>query len=208
MKRKFNFTAIIISMMFFMSYQTQAFAEESIKLETMTVTATKSEKNIDGVSASVLIIGQKEIEKSGACDLKSVFEKTPGLTIQYGTFPAASSASKSSISIRGLGFFGTLFLINGRRLANELPSYDLDRIPASAIERIEIIKGPMSVLYGADAVGGVINIITKKPKKGLRASIDMKGGMNSSGEAENTNAGFDLRGKWNNLGYSLYANSS
>ncbi|MCK5232808.1 MAG: TonB-dependent receptor plug domain-containing protein, partial [Desulfobulbaceae bacterium] len=177
-------------------------------METITITATKSEKNIDGVSASVVVVGQKEIEMMGAYDLKGIFEKTPGLTIQYGTFPAASSASKSSISIRGLGFFGTLFLIDGRRLANELPSYDLDRIPASMIERIEIIKGPMSVLYGADAVGGVVNIITKKPKKGLHASIDVKGGMNSDGEAENVNAGFDIRGKWNNFGYVFYANAS
>ena len=136
-----------------------------VQMETITITATKSEKNIDGVSASVVVVGQKEIEMMGAYDLKGIFEKTPGLTIQYGTFPAASSTSKSSISIRGLGFFGTLFLIDGRRLANELPSYDLDRIPASMIERIEIIKGPMSVLYGADAVGGVVNIITKKPEK-------------------------------------------
>ena len=179
-----------------------------VQMETITITATKSEKNIDGVSASVVVVGQKEIEMMGAYDLKGIFEKTPGLTIQYGTFAQASSASKNSISIRGLGYFGTLFLIDGRRLANELPSYDLDRIPASMIERIEIIKGPMSVLYGADAVGGVINIITKKPKKGLHASIDVKGGMNSSGEAENANAGFDVRGKWNNFGYALYANAS
>ena len=112
-------------MMFVIGYKTLAAAEEAVQLETTTVTATKSKKAIDGVSASVVIVDQKEIEMMGACDLKGIFEKTPGLTIQYGTFPAASSASKSSVSIRGLGFFGTLFLIDGRRLANELPSFDL-----------------------------------------------------------------------------------
>ncbi|MDL1964381.1 MAG: TonB-dependent receptor plug domain-containing protein, partial [Deltaproteobacteria bacterium] len=181
---------------------------KSVEMETMTVTATKSEKNIDGVSASVVVVGQKQIEKMGAVHLKDIFEKTPGLTIQYGTFPAASSASKNSISIRGLGCFGTLFLIDGRRLANELPSYDLDRIPASMIERIEIIKGPMSVLYGADAVGGVINIITKKPKKGLHASVDVEGGINNEGEAEKGTASFNIRGKLNTFGYIFYGNVS
>ena len=181
---------------------------KSVEMETMTVTATKSEKNIDGVSASVVVVDQKQIEKMGAVHLKDIFEKTPGLTIQYGTFPAASSASKNSISIRGLGCFGTLFLIDGRRLANELPSYDLDRIPASMIERVEIIKGPMSVLYGADAVGGVINIITKKPKKGLHASIDVEGGINNEGEAEKGTASFNIRGKLNNFGYIFHGNVS
>ena len=179
-----------------------------VQMESITVTATKSEKDIDGVSASVVVIGQKQIEKMGAVHLKDIFEKTPGITIQYGTFPAASSASKNSISIRGLGCFGTLFLIDGRRLANELPSYDLDRIPASMIERIEIIKGPMSVLYGADAVGGVINIITKKPKKGLHASVDVEGGINNEGEAKKSTASFNIRGKSNNLGYIFYGNVS
>ena len=179
-----------------------------VEMETMTITATKSEKNIDGVSASVVIIGQKQIEKMGAVHLKDIFEKTPGLTLQYGTFPAASSASKNSISIRGLGYFGTLFLLDGRRLANELPSYDLDRLPASMIERIEIIKGPMSVLYGADAVGGVINIITKKPEKGLHVSLNVEGGINNNGEAGKDTAGFNIRGKSNNFGYIVYGNVS
>ena len=204
-------TRIFFAAIFMFVSSSTSFADSDskpVQMETITITATKSEKNIDGVSASVVVVGQKEIEMMGAYDLKGIFEKTPGLTIQYGTFPAASSTSKSSISIRGLGFFGTLFLIDGRRLANELPSYDLDRIPASMIERIEIIKGPMSVLYGADAVGGVVNIITKKPKKGLQADIDVKGGMNSDGDAENTSAGFNIRGKWNDFGYVLYTNVS
>ncbi|MEA1866781.1 MAG: TonB-dependent receptor [Thermodesulfobacteriota bacterium] len=211
MRSVYFLAGILFAVILILTLDSSGFAgndSEPVEMETMTITATKSEKAIDGVSASVVVIGEKEIETMGAFDLKNIFEKTPGLTIQYGTFPAASSASKSSISIRGLGFFGTLFLIDGRRLANELPSYDLDRLPASMIERIEIIKGPMSVLYGADAVGGVVNIITKKPKKGLQASIDVKAGMNSGGEAENANAGFDIRGKRNNFSYSFYANAS
>ena len=182
--------------------------EETMNMEAMTVTATKSEKNIDGVAASVDIITSREIESTGAANLKDVFEKTPGLSLQYGTFPAASSASKSSVSIRGLGGTGTLFLLDGRRLSGEVKNpYDLDRIPAGMIERIEIIKGPMSVLYGADATGGVINIITKKPKKGFSGNVNVSGGVNTDGDASKVNGNFSLRGKAGRFGYSLYGDA-
>ncbi|HID97130.1 MAG TPA: TonB-dependent receptor [Thermodesulfobacteriaceae bacterium] len=180
-------------------------AEDVFEMGTMTVTATKSEKNIDGVTASVEIITSKEIQTIGAANLKDIFEKTPGLSLQYGTFPAASSASKSSVSIRGLGGAGTLFLIDGRRMAGEVKNpYDLDRIPAGMVERIEIIKGPMSVLYGADATGGVINIITKQPEKAFAGSINVRGGTNKDGDGSMLNGDVSVRGKSGKFGYSVY----
>jgi outer membrane receptor for ferrienterochelin and colicins len=183
-------------------------AEEVFEMGTMTVTATKSEKHVDGVTASVEVITQKDIETIGAADLKDVFEKTPGLSLQYGTFPAASSASKSSVSIRGLGGTGTLFLIDGRRMAGEVKNpYDLDRIPAGMIERIEIIKGPMSVLYGADATGGVINIITKQPQKGFSGSVNVRAGTNIDGDGSKVNGDASIRGKSGKFGYSVYVDA-
>lgn len=179
-------------------------AEAPVDMGVMTVTATKSAREIDGVSATVEVIDEKAIESSGAATLKDIFEKSPGLSLQYGTFPSASSASKSSVSIRGIGATGTLFLLDGRRLSGEVKNpYDLDRIPAGMIERIEIIKGPMSVLYGADATGGVINIITKQPKQGFSGSVGLRGGMNSDGDAAAMNADVSLRGKQDRWGYSL-----
>ena len=176
--------------------------------EPIVVTATKTEKEISGVTASVEVIGEEEIERIGAVNLKEIFEKTPGISLQYGTFPAASSASKSSVSIRGIGANGTLFLLDGRRLAGEVKNpYDLDRIPAGMIERIEIIKGPMSVLYGADAIGGVINIITKKPEEGFAGSVGARAGVNIEGEGAKINGDVTLRGKVDKLGYSLYVNA-
>ena len=178
----------------------------NIELEEITVTtATKSEKKIDGVSASVIVIDEKSIEKMGASTLGDVMSKTPGLTRQYGTFPSASSKSKSSVSLRGMGVTGTLFLIDGERLAGEVSNpYDLDRIPASNIERIEIVKGPMSTLYGADAVGGVINIITKQPTEGFQGSFGIKTGSNTDGEGKNHDIDLNLRGKKDKLKYSFF----
>ncbi|MEA1969494.1 MAG: TonB-dependent receptor plug domain-containing protein [Thermodesulfobacteriota bacterium] len=184
-------------------------ATDTVESGKITVTATKSEKSVDGVTASVEIITNQEIQQIGAADLKDIFEKTPGLTLQYGTFPAASSVSKSSVFIRGIGASGTLFLMDGRRMSGEVKNpYDLDRIPASSIERIEIIKGPMSVLYGADAMGGVINIITKKPTKGMQGTVGIKSGTNKDGESSRTTGNISLRGKRETFAYSIYANAS
>lgn len=185
-----------------------ALQAENIDLGEITVTtATKTEKKIEGVSASVIVIDEKAIEKMGASTLGDVMSKTPGLTRQYGTFPSASSKSKSSVSLRGMGATGTLFLIDGERLAGEVSNpYDLDRIPASEIERIEIVKGPMSTLYGADAVGGVINIITKQPKEGFQGSFGIKTGANTDGEGKNHDIDINLRGKKDKFKHSLYVN--
>ena len=178
----------------------------NIELGEITVTtATKTEKKIDGVSASVIVIDDESIEKMGASTLGDVVSKTPGLTRQYGTFPSASSKSKSSVSIRGMGATGTLFLIDGERLAGEVSNpYDLDRIPASEIERIEIVKGPMSTLYGADAVGGVINIITKQPKEGFQGSFGIKAGANRDGDGRNSDIDLNVRGKKDKFRYSVF----
>ncbi|MEA2091029.1 MAG: TonB-dependent receptor [Campylobacterota bacterium] len=180
-------------------------AEDMKAIEVVSI-ATKTAKSIDGVAATVKVITQEEIEKMGAESLKDIINKTPGLTVQYGTFPSASSKSKSSISIRGMSANGTLFLLDGRRLAGEVANpYDLDRIPASIVERIEIVKGPMSSLYGADAVGGVINIITKKPTDDLKIDAGARYGMNEDGDAENLNLSLSLQGKKKSFGYSAYA---
>ena len=187
------------------------YAEDTIQLDDVTISsATKTEKKIDGVTASVEVISQKQIEKMGAESLKDVLNKVSGLNIQYGTFPSASSKSKSSINIRGLGAKGTLFLIDGRRLGGEVSNpYDLDRIPTGQIEKIEIVKGPMSTLYGADATGGIINIITKKPVSGkTKVDFGIRYGQNSDAEDKNKNVNLSLKGKENGFGYSFYINKT
>lgn len=190
---------ILLSSAMWAAYAAPVWAEErskaETKLETVVISATKTEKSIDKVTASVDVITQDDIEKMGAITLKDVFQNTPGLVLQYGTFPSGSSTSKSSVNIRGLGTTGTLWLLDGRRLAGEVSNpYDMDRFPASMIERIEIVKGPMSALYGADAVGGVINIITKRPDDKFVADVSVSGGANAEGEGSNKQVSANVRG--------------
>ena len=202
-----KYKKIVLSGALTMLLSSSAFSAESMKIVEVVNIATKTVKSIDGVAATVEVVTQEQIEKMGAESLKDVFERTPGIIVQYGTFPSASSKSKSSISIRGMSANGTLFLLDGRRLAGEVANpYDLDRIPASIIERIEIVKGPMSSLYGADAVGGVINIITKRPTKELKIDAGARYGTNEDGDSQNINLNLSLQGKTAGFGYSAYAN--
>ena len=186
-------------------------ANDTIVLEDVVTisSATKTEKKIDGVAASVSVITEQDIKKMGAESLKDILSRTSGLNIQYGTFPNASSKSKSSVSIRGMSTNGTLILVDGRRLGGEVSNpYDLDRIPASQIEKIEIVKGPMSTLYGADATGGIINIITKKPTSTPTVNFGIRYGQNEHGDDENKNINLSVKGKKEKLGYSFYINKT
>ncbi|MBS9782285.1 MAG: TonB-dependent receptor [Arcobacter sp.] len=199
---------IILSSIVALSLLSSANAKQDLG-EVIVTTATKTKKNIEGVTASVIVVSQKDIQKMGAESLKDVISKTSGLTVQYGTFPSASAKSKSSISIRGMSANGTLFLLDGRRLAGEVKNpFDLDRIPASSIEKIEIVKGPMSSLYGADATGGIINIITKKATEHPSINLGLRYGQNGDGDAKNKNISFSARGKVSKFSYSVYANKT
>ena len=184
-------------------------ATAATELEQMVVTATKTEQSIDRVTASVQVITEQDIAKMGASTLKDIFKNSPGLILQYGTFPSGSAASKSSVNIRGVGATGSLWLIDGRRLSGEVKNpYDMDRIPAAMIERIEIVKGPMSALYGADAVGGVINIITKQSKDGFDATIGASYGANADGDGANTQFNASARGGVGKFRGSFYVSTT
>ncbi|MBP7226594.1 MAG: TonB-dependent receptor [Aliarcobacter sp.] len=183
-------------------------ANNETKLEEVFVTtATKTQKNIEGVSASVIVITQEDMEKISATTLKDVITKIPSINVQLGRFPHPSSPSKGSVSIRGVGPNGTLILLDGKRLSGETEQpYELDRIPVSIIERIEIVKGSMSTLYGSDAIGGVINIITKKADHNS-TTLDLKYGANSHSQARQKNINFSTLGQIDTFRYKIFASS-
>ena len=180
-------------------------AGETVELSTIMVTTpTKTEKSIDGVTASIDVITATDIKKTGASTLSDVFNKMPSFTLQYGRFPHPSSVSKAGISIRGAGANGTLILMDGKRLAAETENpYEMDRIPTAMIERIEVVKGPMSTLYGSDAIGGVINVITRTADKPV-TTIDVQYGQNSHGDAKEKTVNLTTMGKKDQFSYKFY----
>ena len=193
---------VLISAITSLALVQNSFANTALE-EVMVTTATKTEKSIEGVSASVIVISEEEIQKTGASTLDKILEKIPSINAQYGRFPHPSASSKAAISLRGMGANGTLILIDGKRLSGETESpYEMTRITASMIERIEIVKGSMSTLYGSDAIGGVINIITKKIDKNI-STLDLKYGSNGDGDAVNKNVNFTNRGSVDKFRYKI-----
>ena len=132
-------------------------------LDEVVVTSKSALSSID-TAGSYSIINAQEIATSGATTILEVLSGQPGVTISGS---ARVSSSEKVISIRGAYGKHTLVLINGKRVNGsdgliQHSSFKINWLPLDAIEKIEIIRGPMSVLYGSDAIGGVVNIITKK----------------------------------------------
>lgn len=163
MKRAVRLTAL---WMLFMSIPLSLQAQEKeITLETIVVTATRDLQEVRKVPANVTLITREQIEQSNAKSTIDLLRNEVGVTVQDFT----GSGKTASIDIRGFGEtapLNTLVLVDGRRVNEiDLSGVDWTQIPLNQIERIEILRGPGSVLYGDNAVGGVVNIITKKPDK-------------------------------------------
>jgi len=134
------------------------------ELEDVVVTATKYESPVKDIPASVTIISSEEIKNQHLPngDIGDVLRSVTGITLRraYAPFPAYPN-------IRGVGSDATVILVNGIPTNWEITQ----AIPPENIERIEIVRGPASALYGANASGGVINIITKEGKDEFKSAI-------------------------------------
>ncbi|XPV70161.1 MAG: TonB-dependent receptor plug domain-containing protein [Halarcobacter sp.] len=121
----------------------------------VSTTSLGDQQEIEDVQASIQVIDKKTIEKSYSLSVPQLINQALGVTVKDG-------GSTSSVSIRGFNSSHTLILVDGLRRTGKYGSSDLTSIQLEDIERIEIVRGPMSTIYGADAIAGVINIITKK----------------------------------------------
>lgn len=157
--------------------QTQPPKQEQ-KLERVTITGSNIRRTDTETVAPVEIITREDIEKSARTTIAEVLQTIPAVSGGLFNETANSFAPGSTtVSLRGLGQAATLVLINGRRVAsygfaqNIQDSFvDLSQIPASAVERIEILKDGASAIYGSDAIAGVVNVILRKDYKGLEVS--------------------------------------
>ncbi|NOQ68571.1 MAG: TonB-dependent receptor plug domain-containing protein, partial [Gammaproteobacteria bacterium] len=145
------------------------------EIPAVVVSAARTEQSTLTTPASITVISRKQIEASGARHIVEVLRGQGGVQINdlYG------DGSRASIDMRGFGDAAgsnTLLLVDGRRLNNpDIASPDLNSIALEDVERIEIVQGSAGVLFGDQAVGGVINIITRKPGA-LRHSLKLSAG--------------------------------
>ena len=156
--------------------------EEPVKADDVYVTATRVEKELQDVPMSVSVMTSEDIKRSPARTIGELLQDVPGVEIRN-----SGGQGFKRISIRGENPNRVLILIDGQKLV-ENKSMDgtpllIDR---STVERVEVIKGPASVLYGSEAIGGVVNIITKKggdkPIQG-EASVAYNGASNGFAES-------------------------
>ncbi|MEE4571178.1 TonB-dependent receptor [Pseudomonas alliivorans] len=160
-----------------------------LSLEDVVVTAAGFEQNLEDAPASMTVITGDELRKRSFRDLTDAVREVEGVTVNGG-------ANETDISIRGMPADYTLILVDGKRQSaresrvNGNSGYEQSFIPpAEAIERIEVVRGPMSSLYGSDAIGGVINIITRKvtPEWGGSITYDYSARQHSNqGNARQT----------------------
>lgn len=158
----------------------QVQAQETVELDEVKVTAGRVEQELMDVNMSVSVITQEEIRRSSARNVGELLEDIPGVRINND-----GGQGMKRIKIRGEDAFRTLVMIDGQKVSeHKSMSGSPMLIDPSMIERIEVIKGPASVLYGSDAIGGAINIITKKggtkPIEG-----EVSAGMNTSASGKN-----------------------
>lgn len=162
-KPRYNkLTALIIASL----ASTGALAAQEDTQDTMVVTASGFQQKIQDSAASISVIPRQQIEDKAYRDITDALKDVPGVVVTGG-------ASSSDISIRGMSSKYTLILVDGKRVDTRgtRPNSDNSGIeqgwlpPLEAIERIEVVRGPMSSLYGSDAMGGVINVITRKTSR-------------------------------------------
>lgn len=157
-----------------------AHANEATRLDTMVVTAGGYEQDIKDAPASITVVTRAELEQRQISNLADALRGIEGVDVD-GLDARSNKTGNRSISLRGLPAEYTLILIDGRRQnvpGTVAPNAFVDSAsvffpPVAAIERIEVIRGPMSTLYGADALGGVVNIITRKPGKDWAGSVSV-----------------------------------
>jgi iron complex outermembrane receptor protein len=152
------------------------------KFDRVEITGSNIRRTDTETVAPVEIITREQIERTGKPTIADVLKSVPSNT--GGAFGESFSNSfapgASSISLRGLGQKTTLVLINGRRVAGygfaqniQDTFVDLNSIPSSAVERVEILKDGASAIYGSDAIAGVVNIILRRDFRGVEASADV-----------------------------------
>lgn len=143
-----------------------------IELGAIVVTAARREQRLKDVVVETVVLSRADVERSGASDLAGVLTTAAGVQVEGGV------PSGAGVLLQGLGGRRVLVLLDGQPMVGRINgNLDLSRVPSALVERIEIVRGPQSTLYGSEAMGGVINVITRRPPgRGSRALLQFVAG--------------------------------
>ncbi len=180
-----------------LSYQTRTWAQESSPI---IVTATRTAITADSALASVTVIDRKQIEQQQATSVLDLLRGTPGLSIaNNGGF-----GKTTSFFLRGAESDHVLVLVDGIKVGSATSGATaFEHIPIDQIERIEIVRGPASSLYGSEAIGGVIQIFTRKGQGVLTPSLSLETGSDKTHRAA-ANLSASSEKSWFNVGFSVF----
>lgn len=181
-------------------------AEENLQefsLDTMVVTATRTAMTVKETPSTVEIVDSKKLEQTQAKTLHDALKGALGVNV-FNDFQG-----RSNVSIRGSESRHVLIMVDGKRLGGEAAynsanAWDVDRIRMEDVEKVEIIRGPAGALYGSDAMGGVINVITKTPDK-TTADINYEYGWYEDGKGAGYKGNLYLQGAEGNYSYKINA---
>jgi vitamin B12 transporter len=163
------------------------FADNELKTSNVFVTATRTPISKNNVIADVTSISSEDIERAGSSSLPELLQRQPGIEISN----LGGPGKVSTIGIRGTSSTHSIILVDGIRLSAATSGFSaIEHIPLSQIEKIEIVRGPASSLYGQDAIGGVIQIFTKKGVDGFKPYVGIGyGSYNTSNFQSGVRAG-------------------
>ncbi len=155
--------------------------EDANNLEEVVVTATKTAQSIRNIPASVTVINREAIEKSNATTVDQLLTEVPG--VYAARMDVAAPNRIAQTYTRGMSGNGrTLVLIDGVPMNVQFDGQvDWSQLTTRDVERVEVVRGAGSGLYGGNAMGGVINILTRSPKPGVAKNISATYGTNNTG---------------------------
>lgn len=191
---------IILSTFLLASFTTLVYAQDAVEtFPDIVVTATRSEIESKEISAATTVYTRKDIERLQVKTIPELLNGSSGVDmIQNGGY-----GQPTSTYIRGTNTSDVLVLIDGIRVgAVSSGTTAFEFIPIDQIERVEIVRGPQSSLYGSEALGGVIHIFTRKGNETKKPSVTLDAGGGSYDTAKGSGT---VSGKWNNSWYSLGA---
>ena len=162
---KRRLTTLLLPLSFAIAAQA---SDEVYTLDDIVVTATRTAQTVDQTLAPVSVVTREDIEQKQAATVPELLETLPGVQIATSGGPG----STTSMFIRGTSSSQSIVLIDGQRIGSAtLGTASIQHLSPDQIERIEVVRGPKSSLYGADAIGGVVNIITRSSDGKQHASV-------------------------------------